>query len=387
MPYYILQISPKGFVLVDEKGHLYNHTPHSKKKCQDQMKAIEANKHSKTKIKGSGLPGAGAGGNNNQIDEVERKQILMVQALRDEFGLSDNQYNDLLTEVKRKNCRIMPDVVDIAVDMGIIHDFSKLMRFAMSYNGDGFTKKKKHNRNMKKVKGGGGVISKVKNSNLFDYFSNYYHSTMWWFFPKEVKICEINKVKFEEFRKFAEEYLNPIYEPAHTGRAGAKRDYTPLSKVFFFTPQGATQEILKAPYRILIRTTNDELGAIAIQNEDDFITLVGHILQLTLDPTEKPDIYIAHQPFPQESKQESKSEKDTKSTHDNIEMPYPTYKLKRKRKIVETKEADTQTIPYAPLLPTPTHYGAIHQPSPLSISTTTLSPKTPSTPRIVKKRT
>lgn len=53
MPYYIYKVSSRGYVLIDEKGHIYNQTPQSKKKCQAQQRAVEANKHSK--IKGKGL--------------------------------------------------------------------------------------------------------------------------------------------------------------------------------------------------------------------------------------------------------------------------------------------------------------------------------------------
>jgi hypothetical protein len=44
MPYSIIKVSPRGYILTDDKGHIYNKTPKTKKECQAQMRAIEASK-------------------------------------------------------------------------------------------------------------------------------------------------------------------------------------------------------------------------------------------------------------------------------------------------------------------------------------------------------
>ena len=44
MPYQIIRVTPRGYILTDDKGHIYNKVPKSKKECEAQMRAIEASK-------------------------------------------------------------------------------------------------------------------------------------------------------------------------------------------------------------------------------------------------------------------------------------------------------------------------------------------------------
>lgn len=247
MPYSIIQVEPRGYILADDKGNLYNHTPHSKKQCQQQIKAIEASKHS-----------------------------------------------------------------------------------------------------LKKVKGGGGTFSKVADPfRIYDLFHEYFWSSVWWFFPVKVEICEINNVIFDKFKTFAVAKLNEVYGP-HPGLVGAQPHPTPDNKIFFYTPLHASEEALRSPYRILFRTVGGAYGAIAIQDKRDFETLQNEILDMTTDPTAAPETYFANQSPP-------KSDESSEGYY--VEMHRPAYKLKKPRKYLKKTtgtQSDVVEPPRAPaLLPTP----------------------------------
>jgi len=302
MPYYIYQVSPKGFFLLDEKGRMYNKKPQSLQKCQNQRKAIEVNKHSKS-------------------------------------------------------------------------------------------------RNLNKIKGGGGVMSHFleEDDPLLKWIKDNVsvEAFAWLFFPPEIEICEIRNVDWIKLIRFAEDSLVPIL-PNHSGLAGATRVDTSIedSKIFMFkASENPSTDILKAPFRILLTTTTGSIGAIAIRDKEDFITLVEQIGKLTKDPlSDVGDPYIVSQP--------RKVPLPPNGTVE-MEMPKPEYLVKRRRFNTKVEQSAQTEAPSDPRLTgatgtTPSQYGAVghdsrgqtdrrsHGTAQQTPSVSYRYPSTPSTPRLKK---
>lgn len=55
MQYHLIPVTQRTYHIVDEKGKVYNKKPKSKKKCHEQISAIESRKHEKKQTKGAGL--------------------------------------------------------------------------------------------------------------------------------------------------------------------------------------------------------------------------------------------------------------------------------------------------------------------------------------------
>jgi hypothetical protein len=96
MPYSLIQATQRTYFIVDDKGKVYNKKPKSKKKCQKQIEAIEARKHSKS-ISGRGLTLSKAYHDAwilpirievceiSQVDLIKYRQIMNANGIADYY--------------------------------------------------------------------------------------------------------------------------------------------------------------------------------------------------------------------------------------------------------------------------------------------------------------
>lgn len=247
MPFSIVQIEPKGYILVDDKGNIYNHKPCSLKKCKSQLKAIGVKKQSRRVVKGGAAP----------ITPKTPHDIFYV-----EHGYFPLWYFKKILGLNHQMASQQ------------FHDQDKVQQILASGNivdtGD------------PDEYGAGLTLSKA-------YINSW---------PVRVEVVEINNIIPTDFNKLYSSHikplqlrnlLHPMINPKNVLVIRTERP----QKIFVYGPGQETEEIARLPFRILLRTTNGQFGAIALDDEELFRDLCQRIIQITTDPLH-PDLKSFH---------------------------------------------------------------------------------------------
>ncbi|MBS1738474.1 MAG: hypothetical protein JSS98_17980 [Bacteroidetes bacterium] len=251
MPYSIIQIEPRKYILVDDKGNIYNSTPHSKKKCQQQIKAIEANKRSHKDIKGGGAPITPRTPHDMFYVENGYYPLWYFQRI---LGLNYQEAQHRFHNQAEVLRRIATGHI---VDTGDPDDY-----------GAGFKKRNK-NSSKKKLKANGGGLT----------LSKLYHNS--WIIPIRVEVCEIFDVMephlIHHFPRMP--IANYFHEAPQPGIVRVPNEDQQLFTIHFFGDDPQNENILQAPYRLLMTLTNGRRGGLALDNKqvfDDLIAFISH---------------------------------------------------------------------------------------------------------------